>query len=592
MLRLAPFLLLSAPWAHAQDAREVLEESCIECHDSVLTEGGFDLEALLDLEDPETELFNWRRAEAVVEVGAMPPRRKLSRRDRGALLEHFAGIEEEALRKGGAPGYEPLRRLTRTELQNALRDLLRVTTDLEPLLPDELVSDGGFAASSSTLFVHPEWLERATAAVRIALLEALPDEGAARLEGDPRALLNPLLRRAYRRRLTETETEDALARFDRLRERMSARAALRETLAVALSSPHFLMRAEDTQEAPGPVSAFALASRLSFFLWASLPDDELLDLAAAGRLGEPEVLEAQITRMLRDERAIALGEVFAGQWLGTDALGTLVKPDPIDVPFMTDSVMAAMREEVARFVLALIVEDLPAKTLLDGGFSYLNEELARFYGVKGVEGDALVRVERVPAARRGLLGKAGVLATTAYPDRTSPVLRGNWILSDLLGTPPPPPPPGASEFDEELEEEFEELSPRRLLELHRRDAACAACHDRIDPLGFALEGFDRFGRERRRDEEGRRIDARGALPGGASFKGPAGLRDALIEHSLDDLCRQAARRTLAYALGRPLTWQDERTVSEIASALGERGWGALVRAIVHSKPFREQEPTQ
>lgn len=592
MLHLAPLLLLSSPWVHAQDARELLEESCIECHDSVLTEGGFDLEALLDLEDPETALFTWRRAEAMVEVGAMPPREKLSRRDRGALLEHFARIEAEALRKGGAPGYEPLRRLTRTELQNALRDLLRVSTDLGALLPDELVSDGGFAASSSTLFVHPEWLERATAAVRIALLEALPDEGAARLEGDPRALLNPLLRRAYRRPLTEREAGEAIARFDRLRERMSARAALRETLAVALSSPNFLMRAEDAQGKPGPVSAFALASRLSFFLWASLPDDELLDLAAEGRLGERKILEEQVTRMLGDERAIALGEVFAGQWLGTDALGTVVKPDPIDVPFMTDSVMAAMREEVARFVLALMVEDLPAKSLLDGGFSYLNEELARFYGIEGVEGDTLVRIERVPAARRGLLGKAGILATTAYPDRTSPVLRGNWILSDLLGTPPPPPPPGASEFDEELEEEFEELSPRRLLELHRREPVCAACHDRIDPLGFALEGFDRFGRERRRDGEGRRIDARGSLPGGASFEGPAGLRDALIEDSLDDLCKQAARRALAYALGRPLTWQDERTVSEIASALTERGWGALVRAVVHSKPFREQEPAQ
>lgn len=600
-MRPLPLLLLltaTAPAAAhpgpAQDeaVREVFEESCIECHDSVLTEGGFDLEFLFDVERPVTQLFAWRKARAMVEIGAMPPRQKLDADARRTLLGFFDSLETRALAEGGAPGYEPLRRLTRAELQNSLRDLLGVHVDLAPLLPGELVAEGGFTANSKTLFVHPDWLERAGSAVRLALLEALPDRGKASLRGAPEAVLERVMRGAYRRPLTGAELSEALARFAKLEETRPRRAALREALAAVLSSPHFLMRAEGTQTEAGPISDHALASRLSFFLWASGPDETLLDLADAGRLGDARVLEAQVARMLADERALALGELFAGQWLGTDALGTLVKPDPIDVPFMTDSVMAAMRAEVARFVLELIREDRPATALLDARFSFVNEELARFYGIKGVRGDTLRRVDTVPAERRGLLGKAGILATTSYPDRTSPVLRGNWVLTDLLGTPPPPPPPGASEFDEDLDEELEDASQRARLELHRSRAACASCHDRIDPLGFALEGFDRYGRSRRRDDEGNRVDTRGKLPNGATFRGPEGLAKVLVKHHMNDITKQAARRLLAYALARPLTWEDERTVADLAATLEEKGWGALVRAVVDSKPFRHQEPTR
>lgn len=594
MRRLLP-LLFFVPPSTAQEARVLFEDACIDCHDATSVEGGFNLEYLLGLEEPVTELYEWRRAKAMVELGAMPPREELDAATRRALLDHLAALEADALAKGGGAGYEPLRRLTRGELENCLRDLLGVEVDLAQLLPGELVSEGGFRASSSTLFVHADWLERAGAAARLALLEALPDEdlpeeGTATLDGEPEVLLPRLLRRAYRRQPTAAERDAVLERFQDLDAELPTRAALRETLAVVLTSPHFLMRAEDTQAEAGAVSPFALASRLSFFLWASAPDDWLLDLAEQGRLAEPKVLDAQVRRMLADERALSLGEEFAGRWLAVDGLGTLVKPDPIDVPFMTDSVMASMREELARFFHALVVEELPLESLLEARFSFVDEELAAFYGIRGVEGDEHRRVSRMPDARRGLLGKAAVLATTAYPDRTSPVLRGNWVLTNLLGTPPPPPPPGASEFEEELFEELEDPSTRELLAAHRRDPSCAACHDRIDPLGIALEGFDRYGRLRRRDDEGKRIDARGELPGGIRFDGPAGLRDALVEHRGEELSLQAARRMLAYALGRPLTWRDERTVVELAAILRQDGWGALVRGVVASRPFRYQEP--
>ncbi|MBL6720384.1 MAG: DUF1592 domain-containing protein [Planctomycetes bacterium] len=585
-------LLAAAPGPVAdvgapQEARRILERSCMGCHDSEEVEGGFDLERLLAADRTSPWLFEWRRASAALEIDAMPPKRKLGREDRRVLLEYLAEVEARALEEGGGPGYEPLRRLTRTELENSLSDLLEVDVQLAALLPDELASEGGFEASSATLFVHPDWLERVGAAVRIVLRSALPDEGRASLRGDPEEVLPRLMRRAWRRSLTEAERLEAQGRLAELQETLPPRAALREALAAALASPHFLMRLEDVQVEPGEVGPFALASRLSFFLWASGPDERLLDLAAQGTLADPRVLEAQIGRMLEDHRALALGEGFAAQWLRIGGLGTVVKPDPIDVPFMTDSVMAAMREEVARFFLELVVADHPLEALLQARFSYLNEELADFYGVEGVRGERLRRVARLPAERTGVLGKAAVLATTAFPDRTSPVVRGNWVLSDLLGTPPPPPPPGASEFDEELMEELEELSAEGRMALHRRKPSCAACHDRIDPLGLALEDYDRFGRLR--DEEDRLASVTGTLPGGARFRGVRGLREGLVEHAADDLARQASRRLLAYALGRPLTWSDERTVVDLATKLREEGWGALVRAVIASRPFRHQE---
>ncbi len=588
------FLLLPLFLPTPDDGLEVLRSSCLDCHSSEEPKGSFDLEEILSQQPRARALHRWREVRGMVEAGAMPPRRKLADGDRKAVLDLLEGVEAQALELGGGGGREPIRRLTRTELERSLRGVLGVAPPLETLLPDELVGENGFEASSASLFLHPTWLERAGVASRIAVELALPDEGPSTLPGagaEPGEFLGSFLRLAFRRPVAKEELAGYRARYDAGRQAgLPHRRALRETLTAALASPHFLMRVEDPASPEGgPVSAHGLASRLSYFLWAATPDGRLLDLADSGTLLDEEVLAEEITRMLADERSLSLGRVFAGQWLGVHVLGTRVKPDPIDVPFMTDSVMAAMREEIALLIHALLVEDRPLDDLLLADFTFVDPELARFYGIEEPAGEGPRRIEVKDQRRQGLLGKAAVLATTSYPGRTSPVLRGAWILEDLLGLPSPPPPPDAGELNDELAER-EELSPRQKLERHRREATCAACHDRIDPLGFALEGYDHFGRTREHGHEGERIDDRGTLPDGTSFRGLKGLNRVLLAKHRNDLAREASRRMLAYALGRPLTWEDEVTVVGLAGTLSKEGWGALVRAVVSSRPFLYQEP--
>ncbi|MEM9802920.1 MAG: DUF1592 domain-containing protein [Planctomycetota bacterium] len=596
MVIVATALTLIALAGDADEGREVLELACLTCHDGPSAEAKFDVGALLGQDVLAESLFDWRRVRAVVESGAMPPPAEgdesggLDADEVPAVLAFLDAAERDAYERGGAAGHEPVRRLTRGELGRALRDLLGVEIEIDSLMPDELVAENGFEASSSTLFVHAQWLERADVAVRVALRAALPDDGPASAPFRGAFDAEAFLRRAYRRPPTMSEA-DALRSAIAAREAAGAtpRAALREALFGSLASPHFRMRLEDARSADAgerPVGAFGLASRLSFLLWSAPPDDALLDLAASGTLEQTDVLDAQVARMLADPRALDFTRGFAGQWLGTRRLGREYKPDPIDVPFMTDSLMASMRDEVARFVLHLFRDDRPLADLLVSETTFVDAELARFYRIRGVRGDEIASVRVRDPRRRGLLGKAGVLASTSYPDRTSPVLRGAWILDDLLGTPPPPPPPGASDLDDEVLERAEHQGPRALLELHRASVSCASCHDRIDPLGFALEGFDQYGRTRRHYEDGGSVDTRGALPEGETFIGPSALSRVLVESCAEDLAREVSRRLLAYALARPLDWRDERTVVDLAGVLREHGFGALLRAVVASRPFR------
>ena len=578
------------------EGRSVIELVCVECHDGDEAEAGFDVARLLRAERAAEHLFEWRRAGAMIETGAMPPPLRSGRGggldgdDQAAALAFLGAVEREALATGGAAGAEPARRLTRDELAHALRDLLKVEVDVAALMPPELVAENSFDTNGATLFVHGEWLQRADVAVRVAIDTACPEDSPPGwADGFP---LAPFLRQAFRR----PPSPEELARYQDLRASRlaggaTAEEALRATLFAILSSPHFRLRLEDVPERPvegeRAVSPHGLASRLSFLLWAGPPDDRLLDLADSGELIEHDVLASEAARLLADPRAIRFARSFAGQWLGTRRVGREFKPDPIDNPAMTDSLMADMRDEVARFFLMLVREGRPLDALLLGEETFLTAELARFYGVEHPGGE-VARVE-APALRRGLLGKAAVLAATSYPDRSSPVLRGAWILDDLLGTPPPPPPPGASEFDEEAFEEGEARGARGILERHRASPACASCHDRIDPLGFALDGFDRFGRRRDHDDFGHRVKATGALPGGEEFRGPEGLAGAILRDRRTELSREVARRLLRFSLGRSLEWSDERTVVELGAVLEDRGFGALIASLVTSRPFTRIE---
>jgi hypothetical protein len=328
-----------------------------------------------------------------------------------------------------------------------------------------------------------------------------------------------------------------------------------------------------------------MASRLSFFLWSSVPDDELLAVAAGiGGFGDPAVLERQVQRMLADPRARALASNFAGQWLLVRNLEN-VRPDREEFPNFDDNLRQAFRRETELFVESIVREDRSVIDLLTANYTFVNERLARHYGIPHVYGSHFRRVTLGDETRRGLLGQGSVLTVTSYPNRTSPVLRGKWILETVLGTPPPPPPPNVTPLKEKREG-AKAVSVRERLEEHRSDAGCASCHRVMDPLGFALEHFDAIGQARSLDA-GAAIDASGQLADGTVVDGPVALRRALIQRP-DQFAGTLVEKLLTYALGRGLEHGDRPAVRAIVreAAKEDYRFSALVMRIVKSVPFQ------
>jgi hypothetical protein len=361
---------------------------------------------------------------------------------------------------------------------------------------------------------------------------------------------------------------------------------MRVGLQAVLVSPHFLFRIERD---PDPLNAeevheiteFELASRLSYFLWSSTPDDELLDLAARGRLRAS--LTRQVKRMLADPRSLALAENFAGQWLQLRNLDD-AKPDPDRFPSFDDELRAAMKRESELFFQAMVQEDRNILEFLDAKFTFLNERLAAHYGIAGVQGPEFRRVPLTGPERSGVLTHASVLTVSSYPTRTSPVIRGKWILENILNAPPPPPPPGVPNLDEEAVGNTGSL--RQQLEKHRTNSVCASCHARMDPLGFGLENYDAIGAWRSRDGKFP-IDVAGTLPNGQSFKSPVELK-AILKADSGSFAAGLTEKLLTYALGRGLERYDRPAVQSISRRLATRGFrfSELVGGIVESMPFR------
>ncbi len=404
-----------------------------------------------------------------------------------------------------------------------------------------------------------------------------------------RRILTRLARRAYRRPIDAADIDPLLGLFaigradgDRFED------GIEMALSGVLVSPSFLFRAPRVPEGIEPGSPYRLAdldlaSRLSFFLWSSVPDKELLDLAERGRLSDPQVLDAQIARMLADPKAGALVENFGGQWLHLRNVADWT-PDPVRFADFDDSLRYAFERETELFLDYLIREDRSVLELIDADYTFLNERLAGFYGVDGVNGGYFRRVPLEGTARGGILTHGSVLMVTSYPTRTSPVLRGKWVLENLLGAPPPPPPPDVPAL--EAGAEVSAGSLREALERHRANPACAACHAKLDPLGFALENFDAVGAYRTEDE-GATVEASGALPDGTLVDGPAGLRRVLRDRR-DEFVETLAAKLLTYAIGRGLEAYDQPAVREIRRrvAAADYRFSALVSAIVDSVPFR------
>ena len=413
----------------------------------------------------------------------------------------------------------------------------------------------------------------------------------ARSDEEPcaRRILDTLARRAYRRAVTGAEVDALLAFYRAGRSGGTFEAGIQHALERLLCSPEFLFRIEGVATRAESQTArrddYDLASRLSFFLWSSIPDDELLGLAERGVLSDPPTLEQQVRRMLRDVRSLALVENFASQWLVVRNLRE-VSPDPDVFPEFDENLREALQRETELFIEHVIREDRSVLEFLTADYTFVNEGLARHYGLDGVYGTHFRRVALPDANRRGLLGHGSVLTVTAYPNRTSPVLRGKWLLDNFLGTPPPPPPP---EVDTSLQPKAADGRPatvRARLEEHRRNVACASCHAPMDPLGFALENFDAIGGWRTSDA-GYPVDATGSLPDGTPLNGPVGLQQYLLSQH-EQFVTTLTEKLLMYALGRKVDDFDAPVVRGIRRAAATRDyrWSSLVLGVVQSAPFQ------
>jgi len=401
-------------------------------------------------------------------------------------------------------------------------------------------------------------------------------------------IVSTLARRAYRRPVTEADVTSLMSFYGAGRREGSFDRGVELATRAVLVSPKFVFRIERdpagvTPGSPYRVSDVDLASRLSFFLWSSIPDDELLDLASRGQLNKPAVLDAQVRRMLADPRAQALVDNFAGQWLHIRNLRNTT-PDKNDFPDFDDNLRQSFERELELFVGSVITEDRSVLDLMTADYTFVNERLAKHYRIPNVYGPDFRRVSLKQDARRGLLGKGGVLTLTSHADRTSPVVRGKWILDNLLGTPPPPAPAVVPPFPEEVPGVPSTVRGR--MEQHRSNPACAGCHKVMDPLGLALENFDAVGAWRTR-ESGIAIDASGELTDGTKIDGVAALRDALVRRP-DVLVGTMTEKLMIYALGRTLEYQDMPAVRAIvqSSARDNYRFSSLVRGIVGSVPFQ------
>ncbi|HVJ69788.1 MAG TPA: DUF1592 domain-containing protein, partial [Caulifigura sp.] len=422
------------------------------------------------------------------------------------------------------------------------------------------------------------------------VIRVTPDDKTS-LEVAARVNLQSLMRRAFRRPVSADEVGKYVGFVTMATKKgKSFERGMQVAVQAMLVSPDFLFRMENIREKDatgrGVLDDFAVASRMSFFLWSSVPDDELMRAAGSNELRTEKGLAKQVTRMLADKRSAALVTNFAAQWLALRKLRTEdVMPSKEQFPEFDEKMRADMSRETEMFFEEMIRSDRSVLTLLDGKYTFLNERLAKLYGVEGIKGEEFRRVELRDANRAGILTQPAILTLTSYPNRTSPVKRGQWVLETLLGDEPPDPPPVVPGL-EETTKSNPNLPMRAQLELHRADPGCKACHKVMDEIGFGLENFDPIGRWR--EKEGMNaIDAHGQLPSGEDFRGPGELV-SIVRAREEEFRRCLTEKLLTYALGRGIEYYDRCAINTITKRLKDNGsrFSALVLAIVQSEPFR------
>jgi mono/diheme cytochrome c family protein len=608
----------------ATAVRPFLNTHCTQCHGKSKPKAGLNLAALEDETKALASRRVWTKVKENVEGSLMPPegRPQPSRGEMEAVSKWIdSALNQADCGRSVDPGRVTIRRLNRTEYNNTLRDLAGV--DFRPA--EDFPSDDvgyGFDNIGDVLTIPPILLEKYLAAAeqiaaRAIVADAIRGANTASLPESHRrivfrtpnkpeeyqecaqAVVERFASRAYRRPVRGGELAKLLRFVDLARENGDRfERGVQLAVEAALVSPQFLFRVElnrgrkkakpkdgkPSAEGLGvPLTDYEVASRLSYFLWSSMPDDELFQLAAEGKLQIEENLTRQVERMLRDTKASALVENFAGQWLQLRNLKT-ASPDKTLFPTFDEALRQAMRQESEQFFAAVVRDDKSILDFIDCDYTYLNERLATHYGIPGVSGDTFRRVRLDGRRRGGLITQASVLTVTSNPTRTSPVKRGRWVLEQILGTPPPPPPPNVPQLADD-KKAILSGTLRQRMEQHRSNTSCANCHSRLDPPGFGLENFDAIGAWR--EKEGAfRIDASGKLPGGESFQGPGELK-AILKGRPREFTRCLTEKLLTYALGRGLEDFDACTVDKITSAVaaGHYRFHRLVIEIVKSDPF-------
>ncbi len=616
-------LFLAAPRVGAQqtpasysfdDGQQFMKMYCASCHEGKSPAGGFHVSRLDTAQTLGANPNAWNKVVARVRLGEMPPK--------GAPAPNFDerevfvrwvqdSLRAEACAAGLSPGPAPVRRLNRTQYSATIRDLLNLHLDAGAALPADGAGGEGFDNAAETLFLSPIYAEKYLDAAKQALSAAAKDPrarakfliakpgGGISADQAARTILEDFLPRAFRRPLQESDLQVYLALFHSAqKQRDSFDDSILYALKGVLVSPQFLFRTEPPNPSAEPrlLDGYALASRLSYFLWNSTPDGLLLALAESGKLQDPEILKGQIARMLRNPKSFDFVQSFVEQWLRTRDLGQSVHPDAELFPMWKDAELQGdIRYQPVLFFQEILANDLSLLNLIDSKFTIVTKKLQKLYGLnvkppRANNGQQPQRIELPEGSHRGgLLGMSAILAISSYPHRTSPVLRGKWMLEAMLGTPPPPPPPDVPALEEVKSTTSQSLRER--LAQHRANPVCASCHSRIDPLGFALENYDAIGKWRT-EEGGKPIDARGELPDGKVFDGPDELKAVLLENK-KQFIRNLTNKVLGYALGRGLTLQDACVVENIVAEVERNDYGAhaLIDAVVFSMPFRYQSGT-
>lgn len=572
------------------DARETFKEKvepfvktyCTRCHGGGRAKANVNFEVALKEPGRGAAFLHWKKAVANVKLHDMPPEDAAKQPTDQERLQFIEWIGKLRYLSPRNPGPFVIRRLSKVEYANTLHDLYGVKTSMVDSLPDEVIGEGylnSISPMQSELFleiandvveqiVAPEG--KAPTAVQKRLFGEEPPEGAD-LRKAARRIARSLARDAYRRPASEAELDVLVDVYDLAREnKLNHTASLGLMFKAVLVSPQFLFITPATEvRSDEPIVRLddhQLASRLSYLLWSAPPDAELSALADMGELHKPETLRDQAERLLMHPRARALFDGFGAQWLRVNGLERQVF-DPDLFPQMTPALRKAMMNESRLFFESIVRENQRIIRFVDSDYTFVNEPLARLYDLEqSIQGPGMRRVKLENPNRGGILGMSATLAATSFPDRTSPVRRGVWVLEQILGERVPPPPPDVPELEEQEHESVEGLTLRQRTELHTADPVCANCHRVLDPIGFGLENFDAIGRWREKNDAGVAIDSAGKLPTGAAFSNPAELKRLLAAREAD-LARNFAERLMAHALGRQLEGYDEIVIDRLMARI-------------------------